>query len=224
MGNPNPSVADREHIRVSLVDDHRLVLDGLEARLRDADGIELVAIETTWSQLVAHSRFPGDVTVLDLYLDDHIPVTAKLGTIAAAGGRAVVISRHADPGAVATALRAGAKAFVPKTAGVDDLLAAIRSVAEGGEYLAPELSERVEAAGSTADPNLGRREQRALLLYARGHNVREVAAEMGTTEETVKSYIKRARRKYREVGVDIGTRILLRRHAVREGWLAPDSR
>ena len=45
---------------------------------------------------------------------------------------------------------------------------------------------------------------------------------METTEETVKSYIKRARRKYREVGIDIGTRILLRRHGLREGWLTSD--
>jgi hypothetical protein len=45
---------------------------------------------------------------------------------------------------------------------------------------------------------------------------------MGTTDETVKSYIKRGRRKYRQVGVDIGTRSLLRQHAVREGWLSPE--
>jgi hypothetical protein len=45
---------------------------------------------------------------------------------------------------------------------------------------------------------------------------------METTEETVKSYIKRARRKFREVGVDVGTRILLRRYGIREGWLTPE--
>jgi hypothetical protein len=45
---------------------------------------------------------------------------------------------------------------------------------------------------------------------------------MATTEETVKSYIKRARRKYRDVGVELGTRALLRNHGIREGWLDPD--
>jgi hypothetical protein len=45
---------------------------------------------------------------------------------------------------------------------------------------------------------------------------------MSTTEETVKSYIKRGRRKYRRVGVDLGTKLLLRRHAIREGWITPE--
>ena len=60
------------------------------------------------------------------------------------------------------------------------------------------------------------------ILYARGLSIKAVASEMEMTEETVKSYIKRARRKYRDVGTDIGTKILLRRHVIREGWLDSD--
>jgi DNA-binding CsgD family transcriptional regulator len=75
---------------------------------------------------------------------------------------------------------------------------------------------------ATPDAGLGRQEQRALVLYAGGRTIKEVAVEMSTTEETVKSYIKRGRRKYRHVGVDVGTRVLLRRHGIREGWIAPE--
>ena len=60
------------------------------------------------------------------------------------------------------------------------------------------------------------------MLYAGGRSIKEVALAMSTTEETVKSYIKRARRKYRQVGIDVGTRVLLRRHGIREGWIAPE--
>jgi DNA-directed RNA polymerase specialized sigma24 family protein len=60
------------------------------------------------------------------------------------------------------------------------------------------------------------------MLYAAGRPVKEVAVAMGTTEDTVKSYIKRGRRKYRAAGIDIGTRILLRRQATVEGWLSPE--
>jgi len=60
------------------------------------------------------------------------------------------------------------------------------------------------------------------VLYATGRSIREVAEKMGTTEETIKSYIKRARRKYRDIGLDLGTRLLLRRHAAREGWIPPE--
>ena len=45
---------------------------------------------------------------------------------------------------------------------------------------------------------------------------------MATTDQTAKSYIKRGRRKYRLAGVDLGTKVLLRRHAIREGWIPPE--
>lgn len=45
---------------------------------------------------------------------------------------------------------------------------------------------------------------------------------MGTTQETVKSYVKRARRKYRETGVDLGSRARLRAQGVQEGWFDDD--
>ena len=71
-------------------------------------------------------------------------------------------------------------------------------------------------------PRLGERERRALVLYAGDLSLKDVALAMDTTTETVKSYVKRARRKYREAGIDLGTRFLLRRYAVSEGWLDGD--
>ena len=70
-----------------------------------------------------------------------------------------------------------------------------------------------------APVTLGAQELRAMTLYASGHSIRLVAQAMGTTDETVKSYLKRGRRKYRDAGVDLGSRLLLRQHAIREGWL-----
>ncbi len=67
-------IAANAAIRVAIVDDHRLVLDGLSARLHDpANGISIVAAETTWAGLIAHPEFPVDVVVLDLHLEDGIP-------------------------------------------------------------------------------------------------------------------------------------------------------
>lgn len=97
----------------------------------------------------------------------------------------------------------------PNTAGVESLLEAIRAAAG---------LEQTRASG-IRPPSLGAREQRAMTLYAGGYSVRAVAAEMGTTEETVKSYLKRARGKFRELGIDLGSRIMLRDYALRAGWL-----
>lgn len=209
-------------VRVALLDDHRLVLDGLKARLEQGGEFDVPISASTWAELMDHPEFPVDVVVLDLFLDDRIPVPAKLRALSAAGAMTVVMSRHADAASITSAIRAGALAFVPKTETAEELIHAIRSAAAGRSYLSKPLAATLAAYTPPEDPRLGAQEQRALLLYARGNTIREVAEEMNTTEETVKSYIKRGRRKYRRVGVDLGTRVLLRRHAVREGWLAPD--
>ncbi|WP_166870344.1 MULTISPECIES: sigma factor-like helix-turn-helix DNA-binding protein [unclassified Salinibacterium] len=80
--------------------------------------------------------------------------------------------------------------------------------------------ERRPAASGAGRP--GPRELHAMTLYASGRSIRSVAEDMGITEETVKSYLKRGRRAYRNAGVDVGTRTLLRELAIREGWLAAE--
>ena len=103
--------------------------------------------------------------------------------------------------AAAAAVAAGAAPIVPSAL----LVPPSTKVAERRSSRAP---ERVELT--------------ALQLYAQGRSVHEVAIHMATTDQTAKSYIKRGRRKYRIAGVDLGTKVLLRRHAIREGWIAPE--
>jgi two-component system, NarL family, uhpT operon response regulator UhpA len=214
----------RAKIRVAIVDDHRLVLEGLESKLGErAHGLSVCIAEIRWVDAIAHPDFPVDVVVLDLHLEDSIPIGTKIRALASMGIPAVVVSRHADATSVSAALRAGAAGFVPKTESTAELIAAIRSaVANNDSTPAPMPPVAVDAVADSPDPRLGKQELRALVLYAGGRSIREVAAEMATTEETVKSYIKRGRSKYRRVGIDVGTRILLRQHALREGWIAPE--
>lgn len=208
-------------IRVALVDDHRLFLDGLATRLSEpTTGLSIVVAETTWAGLVGHPEFPVDVVVLDLHLEDNIPIGTKLRALAPTGCAAVVMSRHTDQASVTAALTAGALGFIAKTDTADDLIDAIRAAATSTQHLSTQLAESVADYLPGPDAGLSQRELNAMVLYAGGRSIREVAAAMRTTDETVKSYIKRGRRKFKDVGIDVGTRILLRRHAVREGWIA----
>lgn len=210
-------------IRVAIVDDHRLVLDGIAAHITAKRvNIDVVIRETSWLGLLAHEEFPTDVVVLDLNLADSIPIRAKIRALTAAGASTVVMSRHADASSIHGAIAAGALAFVPKSESADEVIAAVKTARAGTRYLSPVAATTVGEVEAVHDPGLGRQEQRALVLYAFGRSIREVAEEMKTTEETIKSYIKRARRKYRQVGVDVGTKILLRQQGIREGWLSPD--
>jgi two-component system uhpT operon response regulator UhpA len=210
-------------IRVAIIDDHQLVIDGIVAHLSARrNGIDVVIGESTWIGLLSHSEFPVDVAVLDLNLDDSIAIGTKVRALNAAGTRTIVMSRHADPSSIQGALKAGALGFVPKTEPADELVRAIQSAAMGKLYENGPLIRAISGITTSADPGLGKQELRAMVLYASGLSIREVAHDMGTTDETVKSYIKRGRRKYRQIGVDLGTKILLRRHGIREGWVTPE--
>ena len=210
-------------LRVAIVDDHQLVLDGLTARLAPRSlGIDVVASVSRWSDLLDHAEFPVDVVVLDLNLDDSIPVDTKIRVLRTAGVSAVVMSRHADSASVNSAMQAGALGFVPKTESSEELIAAIRSAAQGTRHLSTTLQDALDEFAATPDAGLGRQELRALQLYATGRSIHEVADEMATTDETIKSYIKRSRRKYLAIGIDLGNRVLLRQHAVRSGWTPPE--
>ena len=222
MSSTTPTTRRPRPIRVAIVDDHRLVLDGLRSRLsQPASGIRVVASETSWGALLENPAFPVDVVVLDLHLEDNIPIGTKLRALAAAGSATVVISRHTDKASINAALSAGALGFVAKTDAADDLVMAIHAAASSTQHLSESLAEIAGSFERIPDAGLGPRELSALVLYAGGRSIKEVADEMSTTEETVKSYIKRGRRKYKQVGVDIGTRVLLRRHGAREGWVSP---
>ncbi|MBX3078781.1 MAG: response regulator transcription factor [Cryobacterium sp.] len=209
----------KSDIRVALVDDFRLLLDGLDTRLDQGGFGVRVAIEaSSWHELVSHPEFPPQVTVLDLNLNDTISIGTKIQVLLAAGSEIVVISRHSDPATVARAISAGALSFIPKTQGVDELAVAIRSAARGEKYFPEGIEASIAGLNSTQSPKLGPQEQRAIATYASGITMREVAEKMGTTEETVKSYVKRARRKYRESGVDLSSRAQLRAQGIQEGW------
>jgi DNA-binding NarL/FixJ family response regulator len=208
---------------VGIVDAHALLVEGLSATLgRPGTGLEVVAATDRWHELLEHPAYPPEVVVLDHDLEGELSSTARIGALTAAGARVVVLARRAEPALVHAAFQAGALGFVPKTHDTDTLCRAIRSVAAGRQWLDPSLRADLDAFDVSEEPGLGDRERRALLLYASGRTLRDVAEAMNTTEETVKSYIKRARRKYRAVGIDLGTRALLRRHAARQGWIPAD--
>lgn len=208
-------------VRVAVVDDYQMVVDGLITHLHTAGSdINVVIKATSWDELTNHPEYPADVTVLDLNLGDHIRIETKIRALIAAGSGVVLISRHTSAIAIVRALAAGALGYVPKTATAKELVTAVRAVARGEQH----VSDLYEPPQHTIDTTItiGPQEQRALVLYATGRTIRDVAQELETTEETAKSYVKRARSKYRKAGIDLGTKVSLRRYASLEGWIETD--
>jgi len=211
-------------IRVALVDDHRMLLNALSEWIRQAaDGIELVAAVATWPELTLHPEFPVDVVLLDLDLKDNIPVSLKIGTLKSAGVRVVLMSTYSEPNVVREALAAGALGYLVKTEGAEMIVEAIRAAAEGESFISAELDLALGAADIGGAPKLSAQERRVMALYGGGEPVKSVAYQLGISEETAKSYLKRIREKYRVAGIDVGTKVALRKRAIQDGILVQET-
>src|SRR6478735_5148959 len=197
-------------IRLAIVDDHRMLLGALSEWLRGAaPDIDVVAAVPSWSELLAHPQFPVDVVLLDLDLRDNIPVSLKLSMLKSAGVQTMLISTYSEPAVVREALSAGALGYLPKSEPVETIVEAIRAAKLGESYLTPELQATLIEDGLS--PKLSAQKRRVMALYGAGQPVKAVAFQLGISEETAKSYLKRIREKYRVAGFDVGTKVALRK-------------
>ena len=205
-------------IRLAIVDDHRMLLGALTEWLRGASSeIELVAAVPSWSELLAHPDFPVDVVLLDLDLRDNIPISLKLSMLKSAEVQTMLMSNYSEPAVVREALSAGAMGYLVKSEPVESIIEAIRSAQQGVSYLTPELEATLLDDGTL--PKLSAQERRVMALYGAGQPVKAVAFQLGISEETAKSYLKRIREKYRASGYDVGTKVALRKRAIADGIL-----
>jgi two-component system, NarL family, uhpT operon response regulator UhpA len=210
-------------IRLAIVDDHQMVLSGLEAWIGHADsGIKVVIAATSWADLLDHPAFPVDVVLLDLDLADDIPAPLKIASLRQAGVATVVISTLADPARIRACLTAGAAGYLPKTEPADEIIRAATAAARGEGYMSPSLAvllvaDRADDAENA--PALSPQELRALILYASGLPMKSVARRLGVSVHTAKGYIDRVREKYAQAGRAAHTKLELHQRAVEDGLL-----
>ncbi|SFN78069.1 response regulator transcription factor [Mycetocola miduiensis] len=204
-------------IRLAIVDDHKMLLGALTEWIRGAaSDIRMVAAVPTWPELLTHSEFPVDVVLLDLDLKDNIPVSLKLSILKTTGVKTVLMSTYSDPAVVREALASGALGYLVKTEDPTMIVEAIRAAYIGESFISNELDIALNAT-TTGSPKLSAQERRVMALYAAGEPVKSVAYELGISEETAKSYLKRIREKYRASGFDVGTKVALRKRAILDG-------
>ncbi|WP_213813936.1 response regulator transcription factor [Glaciihabitans sp. dw_435] len=207
-------------IRLALVDDHRMLLGALTEWIRNAaTDINMVAAVTTWPELLTHPEFPVDVVLLDLDLKDNIPVSLKISTLKTTGVKVVLMSTYSEPNVVREALAAGALGYLVKSEEADMIAEAIRAAAVGESFISAELDLALNSGEVGGAPKLSAQERRVMALYGGGEPVKAVAFQLGISEETAKSYLKRIREKYRVAGIDVGTKVALRKRAIQDGIL-----
>ncbi|HEY1082375.1 MAG TPA: response regulator transcription factor [Prosthecobacter sp.] len=178
-------------ISLLLVDDHFVVRSGLAASLELEDDLQ-VAGEVDRGELALESfvRLQPRVVLMDLQLPgiSGIETTAQL-VAAHPQAKVLMFSTFARDEEVQAALRAGALGYLQKTSSREDLLKAIRTVAQGGRWLAADLEARLRER--TAEPEITPREREILRLVTQGNANKEIAATLGISEDTVKQHVSR---------------------------------
>jgi two-component system, NarL family, uhpT operon response regulator UhpA len=197
-----------------------MLLGALTEWIRNAaPDIDMVAAVASWPELLTHPEFPVDVVLLDLDLKDNIPVSLKISTLKTTGVRTVLMSTYSEPNVVREALAAGALGYLVKSEDASMIVEAIRAASVGESFVSAELDLALNSGEVGGAPKLSAQERRVMALYGGGEPVKAVAYQLGISEETAKSYLKRIREKYRVAGIDVGTKVALRKRAIQDGIL-----
>jgi DNA-binding NarL/FixJ family response regulator len=181
-------------IRILLVDDHPVVLDGLEAILSTQDDFEVVAMAASGAQAleVLAAQTP-DVVLMDLQMPGMDGVeTIRRARELSPDLRVIVFTAYDTDENILEALRAGARGYLLKGAPRAEVFSAIRVVHGGGSLLEPSIALRLledARAPVRAEVTLSPRETQVLELVAAGLLNKEIAVDLGISERTVKFHV-----------------------------------
>ena len=193
-------VASGRPLRVVLVDDQPLVRAGIAFILSTEPGIE-VASEAANGELgiAAVAGHRPDVVLMDVRMPvmDGIEATRRIATDG--GPPVLVLTTFDDDEVLWGAVEAGAAGFLLKDTAADDLIRAIRTIADGGSWLDPRVTPRLltalrdgrphDAARAAPLEQLSEREAEVLALVARGASNVEIADQLYVSERTVKGHV-----------------------------------
>lgn len=192
-------------IRVLCVDDHWIVREGIAALINQEPDMEVAASAATGEEgLVLFRKHQPDVVLMDLQL----PGQSGLETIQAIKreaprARIIVLTTYQGEEDIFRALQEGAATYLLKDSLFDDLANRIREVRSGAAQLPPDVVARLEER--RGHKILSVRELEVVELIARGLRNKEIAGELGISEETVVVHIRHA---FAKLGVNDRTSAL----------------
>jgi DNA-binding NarL/FixJ family response regulator len=217
-------------IRVLIVDDHAIVRDGLRMVINPQPDIEVVGEAADGHEALCQARESNpDVLTLDLTMPGGggLKILERLRQ-ACPRTRVLVLTMHEDPSYLRAALAAGASGYVAKSAVDGELLAAIRSVAQGRTFVTMNLSDNethqvlgdqpthTESPPRAPVKLLSSREQEVLKLLAQGYTNKEAGTQLRLSVKTIETYRARIVDK-----LGLRSRADLTRYALEMGLLNP---
>lgn len=202
-------------ISLLIVDDHRVVAEGLARLIAEIGDVEVLGIACTLDEaagmIAAHKP---QVVLLDVSMPDGDGIDAipRLSELSPST-RFLVFTTFAESAVVYRAIRGGAHGYVLKSADAKELLDGIRKVVESGTYICDAAAALVNG-DSEVPPTLTGREREILQLIVEGYTIKEISNKLCLAFETVHSYTKTLRRKLGCVNSASLVRTAIERHLV----------
>ena len=182
-------------IKVLIADDHTIVRAGLTALLGTEKDIEVVGEAKNGVEAVSNAvELHPDVVIMDLMMPkmDGVEATKEL-LRKAPSAKTILLTTYGTSDGIAHALRAGARGAVLKNADNSELAKAIRIVAQGGDYISPDI--RQQLAADPPVPDLTPRQSEILESMVRGLTDRDIAQQLRLSPESVSEHVGAIRQK-----------------------------
>lgn len=220
---------DELGIRVALIDDHEVVLDGLSAWCAAADPPVIVTgvypdPGTYLQHVQANPQDVPDTVVLDLQFGGGMPLPAidVVAQLSDAGQKVIVYSMRTDPTTILNCLESGAATYLSKVEGRAHLIPAIHAAVTDTPYVGPRMAKAITADGRATRPTLSDREMQVLLQWFRTESKALTGKALFISEATVSTHLSRVRVKYAAAGRPATTKAALVARAVQDGLISID--
>lgn len=199
-------------MRILIVDDHQLFASGLELLVEGISDEGGASVDVSIASSIENVKTLADNNDFDLILlDYHLPdlsgeqlleqVKALLPS-----GDIIVISSDDSSDVIYKAMSFGAMGFIPKSSNKQVLLSALELILAGGTYFPAVAFDAMESRHKSNNLNLTKRQETVLKLAADGLQNKQIAAELGISEGTVKAHLHHA---FQELGVSNRTQAAL---------------
>jgi DNA-binding NarL/FixJ family response regulator len=185
-------------IKILLVDDHKIILDGLRVLIEKEPGMEVVAeAENGRTALKLTGEFRPNVIVMDINMPDLNGIDATRQIVEEfPGTKVIAFSMYSDRQFVIGMLKAGVTGYLLKDHAFEELVRAIRTVVENKAYICPEIAgtlindykKTILREAASALTALTGREREVLQLLAEGRPTRQIADGLNVSVKTVETH------------------------------------